>query len=584
MKRNNLNLLPTLTALTVKSGLIIAIGFLSISAVNPPPANRKPLPYSTNLTRVQTEEIDRYLRQSNTVHNIVQQEVKDSLDRFLFFLGLLAASLGILGYILLWATKGWARSIIKGEIKEIKESVKSEFNKESLGLIDASSSLLSLVVLMDKVQFISDMAFSDVSTDLRQDIERYPELLKKIEKNVKEQALPLNFYNKLGDALSFFGKSELSTADSNHDEEAQNKARHKFEQAVDAYQKVIDNFKPKNMSSKDRQFLAEVLCKKGNALATLNNNNRAIAEYREALKIDNSYYWAKHCMGDALTHEKKFEEAIKNYEEALLNTKVEQKWRAETFYKLGIAYATKEDDRIAIDHYQKSLNIDPNNSWVLLSLGDSHRKLGEYSQAIQKYEEAFAINRTQYQSLVGWGDALCGSGGRENYVKAKELYKRALKVASDKEIHDYTIKRTLGNVYIHLEDYDAAIKNYTNAINEGDNTFKVYACRAYAREQLLLVKELSEKEKKTLKQAADSDRKKVQDIFDNRNSEEEATHLYDEAVFHALNQNRDLAIKYLKEAIHNNEKCRKQAKNEIGFIPIYKDLEFQTLTGYGSSV
>ncbi|MBD2325826.1 tetratricopeptide repeat protein [Alkalinema sp. FACHB-956] len=543
-----------------------------------------PIPDSSKrLTNEEKTEIENFLQHSNTVHDIVQDEVADSLDRF-------TAILGLSGALVVLAGTYWARKTMKEQLQLVKEEMKSEFQVEfhdkSLKLTDATSGLLGLVVSMENIKFLSDLSFNPISTESRQAIEHYPDVLKNFKEHFKLQTLPAGFHVKLGDVLSLLGRYQLIEADSNHDEDAREEAMQKFNNAISAYDEAI-NSKPKEIAPIDRRFWAEVFCKRGNSFAGLGEYNRAIADYRDALAINQDCYWAIHSQGDARSSLGEYEEAIRKYNEALKVSKIPETWYAETLYKKGITYAKQLKYHQAKNCYEDSLKFNPKNSWVLHSLGDSLTSLEEYEQAVEKYEEALAANPRQYQTWRALGDVLYLMGGHLSYEKALEKYERASEIASEDGVGDYEIHRKIGDTYLRLGEYFDAVRHYDEAVSLKSESFRLWACRAYANEQILKLDVLSEEEKDEYEQKVLSDRNialhKVTDKHhrfsrNHKNHDiEKGDFFYERAICYALANDKNRAIQDLVQAISQDEKYIKWASREIGFITIQSDFEFKNL-------
>lgn len=538
---------------------------------------------STGLTNEEKTEIENFLQHSNTVHDIVQEEVADSLNRFVAFLTLFGALVVVAGTY-------WAKKTMKEQLQSVKEEMKSEFQAEfhdkSLKLTDATSGLLGLIVSMENIKFLSDLSFNPISTESRQAIEHYPDVLKKFKENFKLQTLPEGFHVKLGDVLSLLGRYQLMEADSNHDESAREEAIQKFNNAIIAYDKVL-KIKPKEIAPIDRRFRSEVFCKRGNSFAGLGNYYRAIADYKDALEINKDCYWAIHSQGDARSALGEYEEAIRNYDEALKVSKFPETWYAETLYKKGVTYAKQYMHNDAKACYEKSLKLSPNNSWVLHSLGDSLTSLEEYEEAIQNYKKALAGNPRQYQTWRAWGDTLYVMGGHDRYEEAIDKYERASEIASEDGVGDYEIHSKMGDTYLRLGEHFDAVRHYDEAINLKSESFRLWACRAYANEQILKLDALSEKEKEEYQQKVLSDRNiaihKVTDTHHRfsrsykNHSIEKGDFLYERAICYALANDKNRAIQDLTQAISQNERYIEWASREIGFIAIQSDSEFKEI-------
>jgi tetratricopeptide (TPR) repeat protein len=536
------------------------------------------------------EHIENFLKQSNVVHDLVQKEVKDSLDRFQVLLTLFTT-------LLLASGTYWAKKTMKSELESVKEEMKSDFGddfkKESLQLASATSRVLGLIVSMENIKFISDLSFNPISTEARQEIERYPETLKELKDHFNLQTLPAGFYVKLGDAFSLLGRYQLIEADSNHDQSRKEEGMKKFKNAIAAYNEALSN-KPTDIKSVDRRFWADVFCKQGNSQAALGEYHLAVNDYEIALKIDPDHYWAIHSQGDVEVVLGDYNKAMTKYDEALRLPSASSEWKAETYYKKGIAYARQDKHDDAIDCYKDSNKRSPKNAWVLHSWGDSLRELEKYDDSIKKYEEALDINQRQYQTLVAWGDVLSMIGGNNEYKEALKKYERASEITSEDGVGDYEIHTKMGNIHLRLKEYFEAILQYDEAIRLYDQTtglktseFRLWACRAYANEQHSKTNLLPNQEKKKTDENIILDRdialQKIHDMHresfeeHQETSSQKADFDYNQAVLHALSGHKSEAIQGLKQVILTSSKYLKKVSIDIGFIALQSDSEFEEL-------
>jgi len=126
---------------------------------------------------------------------------------------------------------------------------------------------------------------------------------------------------------------------------------------------------------------------------------------------DANYYYNR---GYASTMGDDNDGAIANYTEAL-------KLDPKLIYALiarGAAYYSKGDYQSAVDDYSKTLELEPNDAGVFNSRGNAYRKMGNYDMAIADYEAALRIdpNNTEAREnleLISLDKS--GSGGGQGY-------------------------------------------------------------------------------------------------------------------------------------------------------------------------
>jgi len=105
----------------------------------------------------------------------------------------------------------------------------------------------------------------------------------------------------------------------------------------------------------------------------------------EAPPVDASFYYNQ---GNANIQSNNNDGAIANYTEAL-------KLDPRLIYALiarGAAYYSKGDYQSAVDDYSRTLELEPNDAGVFNSRGNAYRQMGNYQMAIADYEAALRID------------------------------------------------------------------------------------------------------------------------------------------------------------------------------------------------
>lgn len=122
-------------------------------------------------------------------------------------------------------------------------------------------------------------------------------------------------------------------------------------------------------------------------------NNRGLARYRlfnfvgadadfnQAKSLDPSYLAPYLNKSKSLVAQKRFDEALGELLEAIVRAKP----TASVYYNLGWIYDEKGDYSLAVQHYAKALELDPNHSKARLALGVSRAKAGETAAAREDF-------------------------------------------------------------------------------------------------------------------------------------------------------------------------------------------------------
>jgi tetratricopeptide (TPR) repeat protein len=139
-------------------------------------------------------------------------------------------------------------------------------------------------------------------------------------------------------------------------------------------------------SARVHQMMAHELARQG-------HNDEAIANYREALKIDPNASGLHFEMAEMLNSSavpRGREEAEKEYQAALAANPLDEKAEC----KLGDLAALSGNTQQAAEHYQRALKIQPNDSEALLGLSKTLVTMNQSDQALPLLEQAVKLDPT----------------------------------------------------------------------------------------------------------------------------------------------------------------------------------------------
>jgi len=251
---------------------------------------------------------------------------------------------------------------------------------------------------------------------------------------------------------------------------------------------------------------------RGNALRKLERYEEAIVSYDQALKLNPNSYTAWHLRGDALRKLERYEEEIVSYDHALeLNPNSYAAW-----YVRGTALNKLERYEEAIASYDQALKLNPDEDFVWFVRGYALNKLERYEEAIASYDQALKLNPDEDFAWVVRGYAL---NKLERYEDAIASFDQALKIKPDNSV--WYIRGLLLSI---LGRYDDAIASYDQALKYKPNDAETY---------------------------------------------------YNKSRCYGLQDQVELAIATLKQAIDLNPKCREMAKTDVDFEGVRSDDRFQ---------
>ncbi|MDD4954622.1 MAG: tetratricopeptide repeat protein [Candidatus Omnitrophica bacterium] len=156
--------------------------------------------------------------------------------------------------------------------------------------------------------------------------------------------------------------------------------------------------------------------------------------------------------GTGYFKEKKYDEAIAEFEKAL---KIDPEF-AEGYYGLGYAYCYKNQCDAALPYFEKAIELSPNYADAINGLGYAYGNLGNYDKGIEYYLKTLKIKENNLDALNGLGYAYSSIG---KYQEGINYFKKAIKVNPE-----YAPAYSgLGIVYYSLTQFLDAKENFLKA-------------------------------------------------------------------------------------------------------------------------
>jgi tetratricopeptide (TPR) repeat protein len=198
------------------------------------------------------------------------------------------------------------------------------------------------------------------------------------------------------------------------------------------------------------------------ALFGLADTHKARGEYRNAISLWNKYLELDDKNVTVLTRVadayRKLHDFVHSRETYLLALQYEGD-NAYAIVGLGHLHYDFKEYRDALFYYEK-MTVKPLqliDKRILTSIGNCHRKLKQFNEGIPYFEEALALEPSNFYSLFGLGDCYRGLNNSE---KSLEYWNRIL--ASDPR--NKVILTRAGDAYCTLRDYDSARDYYNRAL------------------------------------------------------------------------------------------------------------------------
>ncbi len=225
-------------------------------------------------------------------------------------------------------------------------------------------------------------------------------------------------------------------------------------------------------------YSKELLTNPSNALAHshlgiiwvfLNNQDKALADFTEAIRLEptvSHHYWNR---GNVLRDMSEYEKAIADYNDAL---RIDPR-NAFAFNGRGLLWSKKNEPDKAIADFTAAIRIDPQFAWAYKNRGFAWSKKVEYDKAIADYTEAIRSDPKYVIAYTDRGDAWTK---KNEYDKAIADYTEAIR-SDPKNVWAYTSR---GDTWTKKNEDDKAIADYTEAIQIDPKSVWAYTNRGDA--------------------------------------------------------------------------------------------------------
>lgn len=170
--------------------------------------------------------------------------------------------------------------------------------------------------------------------------------------------------------------------------------------------------------------------------------------------------------------------------EAVLNNQLREfeDERHKGFFRLPLERAIHQVQEVArevdkISHFQKAIEVDPDNASFHNNLGCSYDKLGNHSDAINAYKRAIELDPNNAVYLDNLG---CNYGKLKLYRKAIDAFQRAIDIQPDFVKAHFD----LGFSHSQLENYDKAVEAFRQAVRVNPGVAQIHYNLGHALNKL----------------------------------------------------------------------------------------------------
>jgi tetratricopeptide (TPR) repeat protein len=218
------------------------------------------------------------------------------------------------------------------------------------------------------------------------------------------------------------------------------------------------------------KLLAFAFSKRGNAYYGKGDQDRAILDYNQAIRLNPSDANSRSNRGAAYARKGDYDRAIEDYDEVVrLNPS-----HADAFSNRGVAYARKGDYDRAIEDYDEAIRLNPKHAIALYGRGNAYRRKGDYDRAIQSYDQAIELNPNHANAFSNRGIA---HGRKRDFDRAIQDYDQAIRLNPNYVNAFYN----RANAYRRKGDYERAVLDYDQVIRLNPNHVDAYSNRGLAR-------------------------------------------------------------------------------------------------------
>jgi len=196
------------------------------------------------------------------------------------------------------------------------------------------------------------------------------------------------------------------------------------------------------------------------AYVNLNEKEKALNEFKTALKLDSSQINLKFNIASLLDDLGKKDEAIEYY----LAYIKDMPDNSDAYYNLGLIYQEKDDLKQSIAMLNKVNELKQGDANVLKEIGRNYYMDENFEEAINYYNDALKYNQDDPDLYYRIGLAYYLLN---DYYQAIEHYKKSLALEDNDKVKNDLVKIYIdtANDYKQLNEYQNAVEAYTEAIN-----------------------------------------------------------------------------------------------------------------------
>ena len=175
-------------------------------------------------------------------------------------------------------------------------------------------------------------------------------------------------------------------------------------------------------SDEEVQLRVRTEIKKGNDFRDRGDDDKAIASFTEAIRLDPNLVVPYHNRGRAYLDNDKYDKAIEDFTEVIrLNPDnddvVTRETDTEAYFDRGVSYLKKGESNKAIDDLTEVIRLNPDDAKAYMSRGLAYNVKGEYDKAIKDCTEAIRLDPNLAKAYNNRGNAYSAKGKDDKAIK-----------------------------------------------------------------------------------------------------------------------------------------------------------------------
>lgn len=201
----------------------------------------------------------------------------------------------------------------------------------------------------------------------------------------------------------------------------------------------------------------------GDVYRFLNQNEKAIVQYRKALKQFPDNIPCRINLGAAYAQTQRYDKALAQFSKVL--ELYPEHYQA--YNNMGFVYEKKGNPEKALASFKKALKIEPGSASTHLNLGSFYLKEGRFRNAEEHLLKGFRLAPESYEILKEAGDLYFE---QNDYARAQKYYGKARDLHAEKA---YPAVR-LGIIDLRQKNYAEARGHFEKALKKGGTRHLIY--------------------------------------------------------------------------------------------------------------